>query len=372
MRPPMSGYRLDEAIALASSFLCRGRSDDQLWRDFHTLAGASLDWVTGFVSYACAASDQVQESVQSALNRLLFRQRPSGGWSYNEIVPSDCDSTAWVLLAISTAQSWRPSAVMRGVRYLKAHQEQSTGGFSTYSIHDGIDRFTGVPDPGWTAGWLSAHPCVTGAAVQALLLHREPPESSAIQAACDYLLKEQEASGLWRSYWWKGTAYPTYQALRALAMSRRLKNEMDKAVSSLLSRQNEDGGWASREGDSEAFETAFSMLSVMLAPTMSTIHSARRAVSWLLDTQSDDGSWPSVPILRIPPPMIRDAEAFGPWRVDEDGTGVIISDGAHLFTSAAVVWALCVFRQVFTAGRVDRTPRLYLRPATGGGSPAHT
>jgi squalene cyclase len=343
----MSRHRLNEAIALASTFLCRGRSDDQLWQDFHTLAGASLDWVTGFVSYALAASDQMQESVQLALNRLLFRQRPSGGWSYNEIVPSDCDSTAWVLLAISTAQSWRPSAVLRAVRYVKSHQEHVTGGFSTYSIHDGIDRFIGVPDPGWTYGWRSAQPCVTAAAVQALLLHREPSESSVIQAACDYLLKEQEDSGEWRSYWWKGFAYPTYQALRALAMARRLNNEMGEAITFLLSCQNEDGGWASCEGDSEAFETAFSVLSVMLAPTMPTMDPVCRSISWLLDTQSDDGSWPSVPTLRIPPPMIRDVDSFGSWRIDEDGTGVIISDGARLFTSAAVLRALCVFRRVF-------------------------
>src|SRR5579871_839530 len=93
-----------DALQRGAGFLRSGRSPDGLWRDFRTLAGLSCDWVTGFVAYALRQADPHDEAAADALSLVVRRQRRDGGFSYNKKVPSDCDSTSWVLLALSTSR----------------------------------------------------------------------------------------------------------------------------------------------------------------------------------------------------------------------------------------------------------------------------
>jgi len=343
-----SSSPIEEAVEAAAAYIEFQRCADGLWRDFHTLAGSSSDWVTGFVSYAITSSDLLKESILDALKTLLYRQRSNGGWSYNETVPTDCDSTAWVLLSLSTAPTWKPSAIRRAIQYVKSHCDASLGGFSTYAVSDRIDRFIGASDQSLTHGWLGVHTCVTGVAIQSLLVHGEPLRSEIVHNATSYLLQKREVSGVWRSYWWKGYGYSTYHALRALSMVRALNiQEARRASRFLLSRQQEDGSWSDGPGEeSGVFSTAFILLSLLLFPDEEILKAAERGISWLLQCQNSDGSWPTVPILRIPPPMIKEPESVEEWRLNREGTGVIIEDSARLFTSAAALWALSVFKSL--------------------------
>jgi squalene cyclase len=341
---------LEKAIMAATNFIKEKYSADGLWHDFYTLAGTSSDWVTGFISYAIAHSNRPNGQVMRALKTLLFRQRPNGGWSYNETVPTDCDSTAWVLMALSTAPTWRPSAIQRAIQYIKYHQHDQSGGFSTYSIRDGIDRFMGVSDRHLISGWVTVHPCVTGVVIQSLLAHGETTQNELVKAAVEYLLQERNASGIWRSYWWKGYAYSTYHALRALSMARVMSmQEANQTSRFLLLEQQENGGWSDGSSkESETFATSFALLSLLLFPSAETLAAAQKGTAWLLQYQCHDGGWPTVPILRIPPPMVNSPENVETWRINQEGTGVIIEDQERLFTSAAALWALSVFRSMTT------------------------
>jgi len=344
----VTSAHLEGGVTAATNYILNKRSDNGLWCDFHTLAGSSADWVSGFVIYALARVDDVEQTILDVLKRLLRRQRPNGGWSYNEIVPTDCDSTAWVLLSFLTAPSWKPSSIARAVRYVKRHQIEASGGFATYSSSDNIESFIGVDDRDLTTGWRDAHPCVTGVVLQSLLAHGEQIESHCVQSAAKYLLERREPAGVWQSYWWKGFGYSTYHSMRALAMARALRaSEVSKTCSYLLEQQHEDGGWSDSAGDkSDVFATAFIVLALLLFPDETRLEAVERGTAWLLKQQNEDGGWPSAPILRIPPPMVHDPETVKDWRTNDEGTGVVIEDQDAIFTSAAALWSLAVFKSM--------------------------
>jgi squalene cyclase len=199
-----------------------------------------------------------------------------------------------------------------------------------------------------TQGWLGVHACVTGAAIQSLLVHGEPLGSKFVQSATSYLLQEREATGVWRSYWWKGYGYSTYHALRSLSMVRALDVQEARRTSRfLLLQQQEDGGWNDSLGrECEVFSTAFILLSLLLFPDEEILAAAEDGVSWLLHCQNSEGGWPTAPILRIPPPMVKEPQSLEIWRLNQEGTGVLIEDSAGVFTSAAALWALSVFKSL--------------------------
>ena len=331
---------IEERARLAARFLRGRRSPDGLWRDFETLAGPSSEWVTSFVCYAVRGWPMLGDSVQEAVAQLFRRQRRNGGWSYSAPVPPDCDSTGWALLALSTARFPRPSSILRGVRFVLAHQDVAAGGFSTYTESDGIDRFIGVDGPQLTQGWLAPHPCVTSVATQALLVSGERACAPFVAAAVRWLLKRRGSDGLWSSYWWRCASYTTYFALRTLRMAGILDLERPASIEALRQRQRGDGSWGDETAEGQSFDTALATLALLLASSHDDRRAAARAIAWILDHQLGDGSWGSSPILRIPPPMIEDVVEEA--AAGEMGTGVLIRAQTRVFTTAAVLWALSV------------------------------
>ena len=170
----------------------------------------------------------------SIVDELLRRQRTNGGWAYNRQVPTDCDSTAWVLLGILPfIQTTASPAVARALQYLIAHQQTSSGGFSTYSAFDGIQTYIGAPGLSSVQGWMHAHPCVSGSTLQALLGAGEERQSKSVLSAVRYIELHRDSS-LWRSYWWEGCAYSTYQCLKALLDAEAVSRSDVRIVGSAL------------------------------------------------------------------------------------------------------------------------------------------
>lgn len=324
-------------------FLDQARSGAPLWSDFQTQAGASTEWVTAFA--LCALKRHRPEPDPPAVRELWWVQRPTGGWGYNMEVPPDCDSTAWVLLALGP-QYLRPSALLRAESYVVRHQEGTSGGFATYTTEDQIHRYIAV-DPSLVDGWTSPHGCVTAVAVQALMLSGGARRhDSTIRRAVEYLL-HREHDGAWESYWWNGWAYATYHTLRALALTRALDPDIvSRAKRRLLMTQQQDGGWTDHDGgSSETFATAFSALALLLISPTEGWEAVRTAAVWLTARQECDGGWPAVPILRLPPPPETDPTRQITWRTDTLGTGVQLRDQSRVFTSAAAVRCLLTVEQ---------------------------
>jgi squalene cyclase len=334
-----SQVSIDSAIAAAASYLSDARSADRLWRDFRTLAGESSDWVSGFVAFALGSAGLLRDAVRDTTHALLRLQRPSGGWAYNEKVPPDADSTAWVLLSMATTTVWKPSMVLRALNYLLRHRNER--GFATYTQEDGIERFIGAT-PDQTEGWRSTHLCVTATATHALVLHGLAGDVR-LRDAVGALREAQGDDGLWTSYWWPGSSYATAQALRALAAARAVTDDAwRRVVDGLLGQQHADGGFGDGAEASQAFATAQSLTALLTRPDRRCDGAVDAAARWLLETQRA-GHWAGTPILRIPRPMVSNpaAESF---TADALGTGVIVRDQHGVFTTAAVVAALSDYR----------------------------
>ena len=336
---PAALYEIDRSITAASSFLADSRSPDGLWRDFQTLAGESCDWVTCFVAFSARDCDSLRALVRDVLPAILRRQRPNGGWAYNAQVPTDCDSSAWGVLALTSSTVWKPSFLLRALAFLARHSTE--GGFATYTAEDGIGDFIGA-GPDQTKGWRLAHPCVTAVATRALLQNGYRNDVR-VRAALSALETAQEADGTWRSYWWSGHSYATAQTLRALVAARALRIDMwRRTVEGLLCLQHVDGGFGDDHPESQAFATAMSLAALLTRPDPACDAAIDRAARWLLASQRG-GSWGGAPILRIPPPMAGDASAVN-YEVDALGTGVAVRDQKHIFTTAACLAALIEYR----------------------------
>ena len=100
-------------IARGLRFLANSRRPDGLWEDFMTLAGRSVDWVSGFVCSSIVGLPRHRSLTIPSASALLRRRRRSGGWGYNSGVPEDCDSTAWALQAVLAAPHLPPMDVRR-------------------------------------------------------------------------------------------------------------------------------------------------------------------------------------------------------------------------------------------------------------------
>ena len=310
-----------------------------MWHDFATLAGESSDWVSGFVAFSVGTTGALHSTVHDVLGALLRRQRRSGGWAYNERVPPDCDSTAWVLMAMATTTVRRPSAILRALEYILRHA--CGPGFATFAAEDGIHHFIGTA-PEQTAGWCDVHTCVTALATQALLRHGLKKHSQ-VRAALTALKDGQNEDGVWTSYWWQGHAYATAQSLRALAAANELTEDIwHRATNGLTKLQSADGGFGDFDEPSHAFATAMSLTSLLTRPDHTLDGVIDAAVDWLLEAQGG-GHWSGVPILRIPRPMVSE-----PYRdeFERDGlsTGAIVRDQYGIFTTAAALAALVDYR----------------------------
>jgi prenyltransferase beta subunit len=334
----------------ARAFLRGAARPDGLFEDFVTLAGPSVDWVSGFV-LACqgAAATSFDDPADSTWRRavvvLTRRQRANGGWAYSERVPTDADSTAWGLSALAETVCWKPSTILRAARYLARHQN-TDGGFSTYHPDDQISRYIEADDS-QVAGWCQPHVSVTAAATTALLSVGASPACGRLQRAVHYLRQARAADGCWRCYWWRGEAYPTSLVTHALLRASALStDDRHGIVDTLVQTQRADGGWAddsqSTEGDPWATACALITLLMVNTPGRPAMAARDAAVEFLLRTQRTDGSWTSGPILRIPRPIATSTGELDEWRVDALGTGVLVTPRNGCFVTAQVCRTLAL------------------------------
>lgn len=319
--------RTSLALRRGVRFLLAKQGPDGLWRDFLTPAGEASEWPTGYIASALHHAGIGAGALERAAGTLAAGQNDDGGWGYNEDVPTDADSTAWVLLFLANTGHEGP-ACRRAASCLARHQRTDSGGVATYREPGPIRRFMGVPRWMRFTGWCRPHTEVTATAARALAavaVTARPPE---VEAAWRYVRSRQCADGSWRSYWWTS---PHYATLEAVELARTLgeRDAVDRAA-----------GWVARSQDApgaanSTFATALS-LSILLEAGASGPW-ADCAISKLVSLQDHDGGWPSRPIMRIPLPGTVDPDRR---RLVSFGSGIVAADQHRTFTSAACVAAL--------------------------------
>jgi squalene cyclase len=332
------------ALERGVRFLLATQGGDGLWRDFLTPAGEASEWPTGFIATALHLAGAKPDALDRAADALVANQKIDGGWGYNGTVPSDADSTAYVLLFLAL-MGRRGNAYRRAVSCLIGHQRREDGGISTYAEPGPIRRFMGVGRWVRFDGWCSPHTEVTATAGRAFAANGLRPEAD---AAWRYVRSQQRADGSWNSYWWTSPHYTTLQAVE-LALSLADHEPVGRAAEWAIQGQAEDGAWSAPGAATSAFTTALS-LSIL-------VHSGadgppvERAISTVAALQHDDGGWPSHPIMRIPLPGDVDPDRRLLRRLGRLGRGVVIRDQHRTFTSAACVAALA--RATAAAERID-------------------
>ena len=343
-----------DALDVGVAFLLSRQAPDGLWHDFLTPAGEASTWPTAYIGTALRVAAAHRGSLEHAAAALVQRQRPDGGWGYNESTPSDADSTSWavIFLAKRTSRETPPDVLLHAGAFLNRHQRRG-GGVATYAEAGSIRRYTGLPRwvPFW--GWCRPHVDVSAAAGQAhYALSPQAPEAV---AAWRYVRSRQRQDGSWSSYWWVSPYYATSQAVTLAALNLHDRAPIDRAIGWVLREQRADGGWGATDASAPSALATALALSVLAAAEVVDQQSFRRGIDALLRLQHDDGGWPSRPELRIPPPAVRGPARGVGWRPIRVEGGMVVSDQHRTFTSATCVAALAAVRRLHSAD-VDRLP----------------
>lgn len=307
-------------------FLINGRSANGLWYDFHTLAGASNEWVSAYVAYSLAtAGSSTGIAVASrTLHKLLWRGFWRRGWGYNTLVPPDADSTTWLInlsAALGQTRHWR---IKRAIRFLQEHISPD-GGIATYANSLPIRLFTKLKkkEAAFT-GWCMPHPCVSAA----YTLTEKPGHVKVM----GYLLTKQSPEGYWPAYWWPSKEYTTALATESFAANGGTANDCCKrALEWAMAR--------AQEKPSSAFSAAL-LLRILIACEAVPSATADILITRILSDMRPDGSWPAAAQLRIPPPDNTDPDNYRYWQPDAGGGGSIQEDKHRFFTSATILSAI--------------------------------
>lgn len=302
-----SGRGVQAGAARAANFLLSARGQDDLWRDFAIVNGASDEWVSGFVGLALARGgiNLPSEALDQTKAMLLRRRRPCGGWGYNAHSPADADSTAWVLKFFD-AIGYAGPELAQARRFLISHRLPD-GGFATYAPATSIS-FGQVGDLSDQSGWRGSHLCVAANAAAVL--------DGALDGS---LLGGQSSDGSWEAYWWRSDALATALAVHSL---RRVEGSQEALARAL--------GWARRQGStSSPFDIAW-LVQILCAGGDEDRRLAAGLAETLLAQQEEDGGWPASASMLFPAPSVRSRGASSPCVFDE----------RRCFTSASVLMAL--------------------------------
>jgi hypothetical protein len=287
---PAAAQLIDAAVASGVHFL-RGRlgtSAAGLWRDFSSpgLSYGSTECVSAFIATLLAPIPEGRPLARAVSSTLLAKARPSGGWGYREDVPEDCDSTAWVLLAATTADVTAPPGLIRRSQEFIVTHQRTGGGFATYN-----DAARAALTPADQPGWFAPEPSVTCSAALALAATKYP-DASVLRNACAFVADRYTLQG-WSSYWWLGLSYGTFVATWALsALSDGLHDEkLSSAHRAMITRRGA-GTWATAEGDPDGFVTALAVLTLLRGPLPPDPGVLASSTALLIGLQEPSGRWP--------------------------------------------------------------------------------
>lgn len=300
----------------AIDFLLQQQSADGRWIDWALPPGPSEAWTTAYVALQLAACSpdqraRVWPAVMRAAQWILTHACKTGGWSYNDTVDADADSTAWSITLLRAAGFERGDASDRLACF-----QQPDGGFATFPADAGL------------GSWGRSHPDVTAVAVNALV--DEPSKEHVCEGALQYLRAQRRSDGLWNAFWWTTSLYTTAICLRLLA--RIAPTDDGSTTSAALQRMPVGNAFDA----ALLLECLVHVQDVAASRGLSSPAAEDRIpalLEMLIARQLGDGSWPAAPMLRI-----TDRTCDAPWRQPE--CGPVYADDRRLFTSATVLRAL--------------------------------
>jgi squalene-hopene/tetraprenyl-beta-curcumene cyclase len=230
-----------------------------------------------------------------------------GGWAFefrNDWYP-DVDDTAFVLMALQRVDFPEPArmetAVRRGIQWLLSMQNRD-GGWGAFDRDNDRKFLCNIPFADHNAMIDPSTADVTARVVECLGRFGWPANHPAIQRAVKFLVKDQCEDGSWFGRWGANFVYGTGGVLRALdAVSLAAKEYSQRAVTWLRLAQKPDGSFGESlhsyhdpgtkaQGNSTASQTAWGLIG-LLAAVDTDDPGISKAVSYLVSRQNEDGSW---------------------------------------------------------------------------------
>jgi squalene-hopene/tetraprenyl-beta-curcumene cyclase len=230
-----------------------------------------------------------------------------GGWAFefrNDFYP-DVDDTAFVLMALGRVADPQPArlraSIRRGLAWLVSMQN-GDGGWGAFDHENNRQFLNHIPFADHNAMLDPSTADVTARAIECLGQMGWPVTHPVIERGRAFLMKEQASDGSWFGRWGVNYVYGTSGVLRALeAVGFASLPESNRAAAWLRLVQNADGGFGESvlsyydpafkaKGKSTASQTAWGLIG-LLAVAGPDDPSAVRAVSWLVSHQNEDGTW---------------------------------------------------------------------------------
>jgi squalene-hopene/tetraprenyl-beta-curcumene cyclase len=230
-----------------------------------------------------------------------------GGWAFefkNDFYP-DVDDTAFVLMALGRvadpdSEPLRRS-MRRGLAWLLSMQNED-GGWGAFDHENNLQFLNHIPFADHNAMLDPSTADVTARAVECLGQMGWSPEHPALQRARAFIRHEQSADGSWFGRWGVNYIYGSSGVLRALeTLGLSTGSDCQAAAKWLRSVQNADGGFGESilsyydpalkgRGKSTASQTAWAIIG-LLAVAGPDDPAVQRAISWLVARQNENGTW---------------------------------------------------------------------------------
>ena len=231
-----------------------------------------------------------------------------GGWAFffNNIHYPDVDDTGEVLLALKAVEHPRErqqhEICQRAINWVMAMQCRN-GGWASFDRDNTKMIFQYIPFADHNAMLDPPSVDITGRILETLAAYGYTRRDKRVEAAVQFILKEQESDGSWFGRWGVNYLYGTFLVLRGLEAIGFDQNEaaVQQSVEWVRSVQNGDGGWGETAGTyddpgqrgvgpSTPSQTAWALLA-LLAGGDTRSDSVAKGVRWLVDRQAEDGSW---------------------------------------------------------------------------------
>ncbi len=301
--------------------------------------GFTRHWVTSSLSpvtpTGLSEPARHHTTARNAWRLLSGRQDATGGWGYNHDVPADADTTTWAVLLAESVGDMN-SARLPSARAFRARHLRPDGGLATYTDDAPLRTYLSLPDTVSTAGWTTAHPCVSAAAAH---LTGFGPGLE------EYLWRVQRPDGSWPAYWWTEREYATSLALPALA--DRIRSGGGSAAAArrgfswlrIRLEHHLAGGPDQRMAVAHGVAWCLAALACC-DDAIDTVPLLSNGVDWLVQTQWSDGSWAASARLRVPPTDCLEPDEICGWEVVGRVQGSTSLDQGRVFTTASVLAAL--------------------------------
>jgi squalene-hopene/tetraprenyl-beta-curcumene cyclase len=279
-------------------------------------------WDTALTSLALLYSGMKRDhpSMEKACRWLTSKQvfqkgdwsikRPDlqpGGWAFefeNNWYP-DVDDTAVVLMLLyryADKEFISCENLEKGLQWILGMQGKD-GGWGAFDVDNDMRILNQLPFGDLEAMIDPSTPDLTGRVLELLGLIGYGLSNDTVQKAVTFLKKKHEEDGSWWGRWGVNYLYGTSSVLIGLSSigEDMSKNYIKKATSWLKSIQNPDGGWGecceSYEnpslkcfGNSTPSQTAWAILALIAAGEAAS-KEVRRGILYLLNGQQDDGTW---------------------------------------------------------------------------------